>query len=36
MDAVGAGVAVSVVRGDIASNNITGTILAKEGWFPEG
>lgn len=35
-NAVGQGVAVYVARGDIPSNMITGEILAKEGWFPEG
>ena len=36
MDAVGAGVAVNVAWGDVASGTITGEILANEGWFREG
>lgn len=35
-NAVGERVPVSVVRGDIPGGKITGEILAKEGWFPEG
>ena len=35
-NAVGQGVAVNVARGDVLSGAITGKILAKEGWFPEG
>jgi hypothetical protein len=35
-NAVGQGVAVNVARGDVPSGMITGKILAKEGWFPEG
>ena len=35
-NAVGEGVAVNVARGDVPSTTITGEILAKEGWFPEG
>jgi len=34
--AVGEGVAISVSRGDVQSTMITGEILRKEGWFPEG
>ena len=34
--AVGQGVPVSVSRGDVPGTMITGDILAKEGWFPEG
>jgi hypothetical protein len=35
-NAVGEGIAVAVARGDIPSVMITGEIMAKEGWFPEG
>jgi len=35
-NAVGEGVAISVSRGDVQSTMITGEILRKEGWFPEG
>jgi hypothetical protein len=35
-NAVGEGVAVNVARGDVPSTMITGEILTKEGWFPEG
>ena len=35
-DAVGQGVAINVTRGDVPSGRITGEILKKEGWFPEG
>ena len=33
---VGPGVAVNVARGDVSSTMLTGQILAKEGWFPQG
>lgn len=35
-NAVGEGVAIMVARGDVPSVMMTGEILAKEGWFPEG
>jgi hypothetical protein len=35
-NAVGEGVPISVARGDVPSTMITGQILTKEGWFPEG
>jgi hypothetical protein len=35
-NAVGEGVAINVARGDVPSTMITGEILTKEGWFPEG
>lgn len=35
-DAVGEKIAIDVARGDVPSTQITGEILAKEGWFPEG
>ena len=35
-NAVGEGVAINVARGDVPSGMITGEILVKEGWFPEG
>ena len=35
-DAVGQGVAINITRGDVPSGRITGEILKKEGWFPEG
>lgn len=35
-NAVGEGVAISVSRGDVQSAMVTGEILRKEGWFPEG
>jgi len=34
--AVGEGVPINVARGDVPSGRITGEILKKEGWFPEG
>ena len=36
VDSVGDGVAVSVARGDVQSTLLTGTILTRDGWFPEG
>ena len=35
-NAVGEGVAISVARDDVPSGMITGEILRKEGWLPEG
>ena len=35
-NAVGEKVAITVARGDVPSTTLTGEILAKEGWFPEG
>ena len=35
-NAVGEGVPINVARGDVPSGRITGEILRKEGWFPEG
>ena len=35
-NAVGEKVPINVARGDLPSTMITGEILAKEGWFPEG
>ena len=35
-EAVGEKVSINTARGDVPSTMITGEILAKEGWFPEG
>jgi len=35
-NAVGGRAAITVARGDVPSTMLTGEILTKEGWFPEG